>query len=451
MFKLLLLDDDPFIHALYQQILNEEYQILTASNFLEAVFKSENQEIDGVIVDLHLGDTKTGYDFLVWFKENFPQKPIVIQSGSKEISLVVKCIQAGAEDFIEKPLDPDTILLKLKRVFIEQKKKSVYMRSYQKLKNKNEIIGKNSKILKAKELVEKSKTLRILFLGETGVGKTPFAWYSNQVLSKEENSPRPFEQINCSGLNTLHFEDILFGHKKGAFTGVVNDKKGLVELAKGGDIFLDEIGELNLETQSRFLTFLDTFEYYRLGDDQKRKAEVRILCATNQDLRERVERGLFRKDLFSRIAQVEIEIPPLRERMEDFVLLFEYFVKKYAGFQKPYTPEIIQRLKQFSWREGNVRELRDLVEYLCVVSRQVDTIGLNHLSEKYQTIQQVEDANSLSFGLENYLGNVEKKILENCIRESSHLTLEELAEKLGVSKPTLYRRIKKYDIQHEKD
>jgi transcriptional regulator with PAS, ATPase and Fis domain len=336
-------------------------------------------------------------------------------------------------------------------VFLESKKKSVYLRSYQKLKFQNEIIGKNIKILKAKEQIEKAKNLRILFTGETGVGKTPFAWYSNQVLSKEENSPRPFEQLNCAGLNTLHFEDILFGHKKGAFTGAMNDKKGLVEIAKGGDLFLDEIGELNLETQSRFLTFLDTYEYYRLGDDQKRKASVRILCATNRDLRGEVEKGNFRKDLFSRIAQVEVPIVPLRERMEDFVLLFEYFIKKFAGFSKPYTPALVQRLKQFSWQEGNVRELSALVEYLCVISKQVDTLDTTHLSEKYQTIQKVEDSNSLSFGLENYLGNIEKKVLEECVRESSHLTVEELADKLKVSKPTLYRRMKKYEINYEKD
>jgi len=254
------------------------------------------------------------------------------------------------------------------------------------------------------------------------------------------------------------FKISFFGHKKGAFTGAIADKKGLVEIANGGDLFLDEIGEMSLEAQAHFLTFLDSREYYRLGDDKKKTADLRIICATNRDLKAMVAEGTFRKDLYSRIAQVVVPIPPLRDRMSDIPLLFEHFVAEFTGSKKSYDPAILKLLENYQWEEGNVREFRDAIEYLCIMSRDSDRLELEHLSEKYRplskqpAIQKQVDSISLEnmtavfeFGLETYLGHLEKKILESSIKNYGG-NLESMAEELKISRPTLYRRLKKYEI-----
>ncbi len=317
------------------------------------------------------------------------------------------------------------------------------------------IIGTEPSIVRAKELVVKAQGLRILFVGETGVGKTPFARYSNRVMREVSDKERPFEQINCACLSPEHFQDQLFGHKRGAFTGAISDKKGLVEIARGGDLFLDEIGDMPLETQSHFLTFLDTMEYYPLGEDRKRKAEVRVLCATNCNLKALVELGKFRKDLYSRISQVIVEIPPLRERPGDIAALFRHFIQVFAGGPKRYDEAIISLMESYSWKEGNVRELRDAVEYLCLMASSSECIAISHMADRFRSHHErnnsdyqakMEDVSFASkFGLEHYLERIEKSLLEKCLTKNSG-SLEKMARQLRISRPTLYRRLKKYDI-----
>jgi two-component system response regulator PilR (NtrC family) len=317
------------------------------------------------------------------------------------------------------------------------------------------VIGQSEAIQRAKREVERAQGLRILFVGETGVGKTPFARYSNAIMAG--NHPRPFEQVNCACLSPEHFQDQLFGHRKGAFSGAVGDKRGLVDIARGGDLFLDEIGDMPLSTQSHFLTFLDTMEYYPLGDDKKRHAEVRVLCATNRDLRRLVEEGTFRQDLFSRISQVTVEIAPLRERTEDIRPLMESFILQFVGENKPYDEAIVSLFEKNGWREGNVRELKDAVECLCLLSRHEPRLEARFLGDRYRgevmevqcaepTFSVEQDLWMLSrFGLENYLEKVEKACLERLLKKNEG-SLESMARQLGMSRPTLYRRLKKYSI-----
>jgi DNA-binding NtrC family response regulator len=278
------------------------------------------------------------------------------------------------------------------------------------------------------------------------------------VLSQEEGTLRPFEQVNCAGLSKEQFQDTLFGHKKGAFTGAIADKAGLVAIAKGGDLFLDEVGEMPFDTQALFLTFIDTQEYYRLGDDQKRKADVRILCATNRDLKKMVAEGTFRKDLYSRLSQVIVNIPPLRQRRDDIPALVDYFVRLYAGRNKPLSDEARRRLHEYDWEEGNVRELRDAVEYLCTMGRNADLLGVEHLPER---IAPAIPASELpragtsgmmpwmelvaAHGLESSLNAVEKQILEHYLGAFGGVT-DDLVRLLKTSKPTLYRRLRQYGI-----
>jgi two-component system, NtrC family, response regulator PilR len=464
MLNILVLDDESISRDAIALSLRSKYKVFCAGTFQEAMGLIETNEIDAAIIDINLqDDSHDGLEFLQVFKQKFPESPAVIQSGYRDVPTVVKSIKLGADDYLEKPFDDATLHLKLSKVFSDVKKQRVFRRAFEKNSAKNQIVGHSEGIAKAKRIVEQAKDMRILFYGETGVGKTPFACYSNQIVSEIEGQVRPFEQINCACLNNEHFQDQLFGHKKGAFTGAIADKRGLVELAKGGDLFLDEIGDMPLETQALFLTFLDSMEYYRLGDDQKRKADVRILCATNKDLKKMVEEGKFRKDLYSRISQVVVDLPPLRQQPEDIPHLFEYFVQGFTGFAKPYDPEILKLFQKFRWEEGNVRELKDAVEYVCIMSRNSERIDVGHLSDRYRPIEsaspRIEDTGNgvavidydglTSCGLETYLGHLEKKILEGYLKVTTE-SLEMMAKRLKISRPTLYRRLKKYDISNSK-
>jgi DNA-binding NtrC family response regulator len=479
---LLVLDDELTLREAIKVVLGGEHRLLLAPTISIAQSYLETEEIDGALIDVNLQDPQiTGLDFLNSFKKKYPDKPAIMISGAREIPTVVRCMKLGADDYIEKPFDADTLRMKVSKVLVEAKRKRVYQRAFEKVESESEIIGNNAKLLQAKALVEEAAGLRVLFYGETGVGKTPFARFSNQVFSRLTGEMRPFEQINCAALNTEQFQDQLFGHKKGAFTGAIADKRGLVELAKGGDLFLDEIGEMPLETQALFLTFLDSMEYYRLGDDVKRKADVRIIAATNRDLKKMVEEGKFRKDLYSRISQIVVNIPAMRDRMDDLRVLFEHFVCRFAGHQKPYDADVLEMLAMRTWEDGNVRELQDAVEYLCLKSRGSDRIEVAHLGVRYlptdqsvavfsnttgnvpigSTLQSpaalggatppvVNYDRVLKDGLETYLDGLERGILQECLTRYQG-TLDEMARDLKVSRPTLYRRLKHHQISSVRD
>ncbi|MFH1728892.1 MAG: sigma 54-interacting transcriptional regulator [Pseudomonadota bacterium] len=208
--------------------------------------------------------------------------------------------------------------------------------------------------------IKEIEDMNLLIIGETGVGKTPIAQYANRVMTN--GTDRPFVRINCAGISKERMQDEMFGHKKGAYTGAECDKKGLVEIADGGDLFLDEIGDLPLDCQADLLMFLDSDEYRRVGETTLRCAKNRIIAATNKDLDNEVNEGRFRKDLYSRLSQYRVSIPPLRERKEDILPIMEYYINKYAGFNKPYSDEVKKAYLENDFCEGNVRELKDSVK-----------------------------------------------------------------------------------------
>jgi len=428
------------MHSALRATLGTEHSLIFATGVEEAVRIVQRIDIDGAIIDINLNSSDgDGTDFLSSFKKRFPEKPALIQSGKNDIPTVVKCIQLGADDYLEKPYSSDTLRMKLEKVFRDMQQRKVLRRHFERSQTQHQIIGTHPLIVAAKTLVERAATMRILLIGETGVGKTPFAWYSNHVVSQIEKKQRAFEQLNCSCLSTEQFQDQMFGHKKGAFTGAIADKRGLVDLAQGGDLFLDEIGEMPLDVQSLFLTFLDSMEYYRLGDDQKRKADVRIISATNRNLRRMVDEGKFRKDLFSRISQIVVNIPPLRDRNSDIPQLFEYYVRSFTGSAKPYNPAIISLFESFTWEEGNVRELRDSIEYACIMARSSPRIELDHLSDRYRPLgadalaidshlAPTDLDHVIQHGLESYLGKLERDILLKCLN-SHNASMDALADK----------------------
>ncbi len=459
--SLLILDDEVLALEAIQIAMGGKYKLFLASSYQKALSILDSEDIDGMMTDINLSESEhDGIEFLSVFKKRYPEKPALVVSGYREIPTVVKCIKLGADDYLEKPFDRETLEMKIEKVFSSAMKSRVYQRAFEKSVADQQIVGKDPSILRAKKILEEAATLRVLLNGETGVGKTPFARYSSEVVGQLTGQMRPFEQLNCACLNTEQFQDQLFGHKKGAFTGAIADKRGLVELARGGDLFLDEIGEMPLETQAMFLTFLDSMEYYRLGDDVKRKADVRIISATNRNLKKMVEEGKFRKDLYSRISQVVVQISPLRERAGDVPLLLEHFILKFAGFAKPYNPEVLTLLREQRWEEGNVREFQDTVEFLCLRSRGAESIEMEHMPPMYWSSAASNDSEMLDeaveaapddfkrvldMGLESYLDAYERRILQNCVGQYRG-TLDDMARQLKVSRPTLYRRLKRHRI-----
>lgn len=465
--KILILDDDSLIHDAFRLILSD-HELFSATCFEAAVAILGQQNMDLVLADVHLGeDNRTGPAFLKYMKPLYPHIPVVMISGDDSVDQVVECMRLGADDYVEKPATPE-LLEKVKDVVRKYQKthSSSSVRLTEILNRDDVLIGNSPQVLQAKSKISQAKKMRILLIGETGVGKTPFAYYSNLCL-REKSQTRPFEQINCASLNRERFQDELFGHKRGAFTNAFSDKKGLVELAEGGDLFLDEIGEMPLDVQALFLTFLDSMEYYRMGEDFKRKAQVRIICATNRDLKDMVEKGLFRKDLFSRIAQIIVHIPPLRERKDDIPLLFKHFSKQFLGFEKECDPKVLEALKNYSWTDGNVREFRDAVEYICVMSAEANRIKIDHLPDHLSssgialpapkgltTAHLTSQVNSRAgsqldkvyqTGLESYLDEFERNILVELY--SHHRgNVNEIADLIRLSRPTLYRRLKKYNL-----
>jgi len=319
------------------------------------------------------------------------------------------------------------------------------------------IVGEHPRIGEARRRTEQAGHLRILFTGETGVGKTPFAQYSNALLAERENRARPFEQINCACLTGDHFTDELFGHRRGAFTGAVGDRVGYVELADGGDLFLDEIGELSPDLQARLLTFLDHQTFYRLGDDRKRHVKVRVISATNRDLPRMVAEGRFRQDLYSRLSQVVVLLPPLRERVSDIPRLFSHFGMPFGISAQDCEPALMDRLCRYDWREGNVRELRDTVAYLATVAGDRRPLTPDLLYDRYApasspnpSSDEIPWAKAYELGLDRFLLSVEAQLLTRGLRQfrDAPHAVEALAQELKMSRSTLYRKLKRHGVTY---
>ncbi|MCX6112748.1 MAG: sigma-54 dependent transcriptional regulator [Proteobacteria bacterium] len=454
--KILIVDDDPLIRSVLKTLLSGQYTVIEASNYNDAIQTFSKHDISLAILDVFLEDDKSGLDVLLELRRLNNTLPVMMLSNSSDLDTVVKCIRFGACDYISKMnLDnKDELYLRIRNCL---KKELEYrtIKTLEKEFDENHPVIFESKAMKQiLQEVELIDDMNILIEGETGVGKTPVARYANSLAAKRTNSLRPFVRINCAGLSRERLQADLFGHRKGAFTGAVTDNKGLVELAKDGDLFMDEVGDMDPACQSELLTFLDNGEYRRLGDPVTRHSNCRIIAATNTKLKDRVEKGLFRKDLYSRLAQSRFFIPSLRERKEDIKPIMEYYIEKYSGHKKPYTHDVLDIYLKHDWTEGNIRELRDAVKYMCVKAKSDDEINLTHLNSGYYCFNKnvgdiVIDSASMKnsvieMGYDNYIDNIERMILDKLAKEEK--SIKGLSTKIKTSDVTLWRKFKKYNI-----
>ncbi len=367
--KVLLIEDNVSLASLIKIMLEGEgINVDHSVDGLKGLkLFEQNLDYSVVITDIKLPGL-TGYEIFENIKRLDETVPVIIITAFGNVPDAVKAIKAGAFDYITKPFDNDEFLVVVKKA-IEFKKlqgENFNLKNFLKSTIKPEIIGESKKVKELKTVIEKiaTKNISVLITGESGVGKELVA---RQIHYLSDRASEPFISINCAAIPDNLFESELFGYKKGAFTGAERDKKGKIQEADGGTLFLDEIAELPLHIQAKLLRFIQEGEIEPVGALRPVKVDVRVIAATNRNLKEMVKEERFREDLYYRLNVFPIEVPPLRERKEDIPLLVNHFIKKFGYKNLTVTEEAMTGLINYSW-SGNIRELENVIYRLCIIS-----------------------------------------------------------------------------------
>lgn len=442
--SVIIIDDEPSIRNLLSRILSLEGYIVTSfENSKQGLEEISENFYNVALIDVILPDIN-GIELTKKIKEKSPDTEIIVMTAYATIRDGVTAMKNGAFDYIEKGKDEDEIIMKVSQAA----EKASLKNKVKHLQNKIEknsgcaaLIGKSKLISDAIELAKKvsDTDTTVLLLGETGTGKELFAQAIHNA-SKRKN--RPFVAINCSAIPKELQESELFGYVKGAFTGAVKDKKGLFEEADGGTIFLDEIGDMNTETQAKFLRVLETNSFTKVGDTKPTIVDVRIISATNKDLKTEIEKGNFKNDLFYRLNTFAIYLPPLRERKDDLELLISNLIsiynQKLGKNIKGISNEALSELKEYSF-PGNIRELKNVIERAVILSTG-NELQLSDLPEEIFEHKTLHENNP------DTLKEIEKlHILKTYTENNNNKTLT--AEKLGIGSVTLYRKLKEYGVE----
>jgi DNA-binding NtrC family response regulator len=371
MSKILIIEDEAAIRRVLVKILSEEseaYQVEEAEDGLVGIEKIKKEDYDLVLCDIKM-PKMDGVEVLEAVKKIKPEIPMVMISGHGDLDTAVNTMRLGAFDYISKPPDLNR-LLNTVRIALDRKELVVENKMLKKKVSKNyEMIGESDAIDRIKDMIDKvaPTDARVLITGPNGTGKELVAHWLHQ---KSERSKGPMIEVNCAAIPSELIESELFGHVKGAFTSANKDRAGKFEAANGGTIFLDEIGDMSLSAQAKVLRALQESRIQRVGSDKDIKVNVRVVAATNKNLKKEIEEGKFREDLYHRLAVILIEVPALNDRREDIPLLIDYFANKISGEQgtakKSFSAKAIKLLQNYDWT-GNIRELRNVVERLIIL------------------------------------------------------------------------------------
>ena len=367
--KILIIDDERSIRNSLKEILSDEgYDVDVAENGPEGCAMVEKEKYSVIFCDIKMPEMD-GIEVLDRLMEMGIDSAVVMISGHGDIDTAVGCIRKGAFDFIQKPLDLNRILITIKNAT----EKVSLMKETKVLKKKvygQEMIGESAAILHIKEMIDKvaPTDARVLITGANGTGKELVA---RNLHQKSNRSAMPYREVNCAAIPSELIESELFGHEKGAFTSAIKQHKGKFEQADGGTLFLDEIGDMSLAAQAKVLRVLQEKKLSRVGSDKDINVDVRVLAATNKNLKEEIEKGNFREDLYHRLSVIVINVPSLDQRKEDIPLLVDYFIDRICdetGMQKrEIDSDALQMLVDKQWT-GNIRELRNVVERLLILS-----------------------------------------------------------------------------------
>jgi two-component system, NtrC family, response regulator HydG len=445
--RVLAVDDERSTCQAIAEMLGQwGYRVETAGNGNEAVKKALEFHPDVVVSDLAMPETD-GLWLLRQLHNDLPDCPVLFLTGRATIGAAVEAIREGAYDFIEKPVDPSRLKVSLSRALErgETQREVLGLKRRLKQLGDTEFIGRSPAMARVIDLIHKVGPAKaaVMITGESGTGKEMVA---RSVHGLSPRSGRPFVAINCASIPASLIESELFGHERGAFTGADQRRLGVFELASGGTLFLDEVGEIPPELQPKLLRVLEEGRLRRLGGKGETEVDVRVLCATNRDLRAAIKGGVFREDLFFRLNVFQIQLPALRERREDVPMLAQHFVHKFGAEAAKrlvgIRPNAIQVLKRHDW-PGNIRELRNAIER-AVILCDGEWIDVNHLPPEITGRSPERAAIRLAAGLT--LDTVEKEyILYSLERNGGNKA--RTADVLGVSEKTLYNKLNRYTAE----
>ena len=449
--KILIADDDELLCQQLKWGLQDGYQIITANAPEDVRKKFYSQQPDIVMLDLNFNDNaayplNAGLSILEEFIESDQRCKIIIITGQQEMDLAHSALNAGAFDYVLKPFDLDELKVLLKRaLFILQVESQTNIDEEEAKDNLGSIIGQSEKMRRIFQLVKivSDTDATVLITGESGTGKEVIAKLIHQCSNRKDFN---FVAINCGAIPEGLLESELFGHEKGAFTGAIDTVKGKFELAQDGTLFLDEIAELPLALQVKLLRFLQDHTIQRVGGLQNIKLNVRIIAATNRDLKAEIQNGNFREDLYYRLNVVGIEMPPLRERENDIELLAKHFLKIFAKqYKKNITgisPRALKLIKQYKW-PGNVRELENKIRKAVILARH------NVLLPGDLDLENNQEVVGETWSYKTAMLKAEREILLQALRRHQGV-IAHIAEDLKVNRSTLYDLLRKHNLDYKK-
>jgi len=447
--NILVVDDDQDTRELLREVLSEEgYRVLTSGSGEEALEIGKQELFDVIISDMRLGPNLDGLDVLRAYKSVQPESEVILITAFGTMETAIEAVKAGAFDYISKPFKIDEVLLQVQRALGNRN----LVRENRNLKRQlgtqvqlSSLVGRSPKMLdiyKKIAMIADSRST-VLIYGESGTGKELVA---KAIHYNGLRADQRFYAVNCGALTESLLETELFGHVRGSFTGAIENKRGIFEAASGGTVFLDEVSEMSPALQVKLLRTLEEQEVRRIGSNQPIKIDVRIIAASNCNLGEWVEDGRFRQDLYYRLRVIEMELPPLRDRLEDIPLLVEQFLKKFGNQRNQnysISPRALSALMSYSW-PGNVRELENALESAVALNRSGVIIPEDlppKVREESQNGQRPEDFYSRLPSLDE----MEKRYLAHVLKVTGGNKAKSAAI-LGINRRTLYRKVDKYKL-----
>ncbi len=377
MASILIVDDERSIRNSLKEILeHEDFIIETAESGHQALEILKQKQADLVLCDIKMPQMD-GIELLEILQKEYSSTPVVMISGHGDIETAVECLKKGAYDFLQKPLDLNRILVTVRNALDKSKLITETKNLRKKIYSKYEMVGSSAEIKKVHELIEKiaPTDARVLITGENGTGKELVA---HMIHEKSQRSAGPFVEVNCAAIPSELIESELFGHEKGSFTSAIKQRLGKFEQANGGTLFLDEIGDMSLSAQAKVLRALQENKITRVGSEKDIPVNVRIIAATNKNLREEIEKQNFREDLYHRLSVIVIQVPSLNERKEDIPELVNYFLNKicneYGIPPKTIDNKAVLELQKYNYK-GNIRELHNIIERLIILGEQTITMN----------------------------------------------------------------------------
>ena len=448
-------DDQAYRGAVVASLRDEGYAVTAVSSGPEALEMISKEHVDLIVSDLVMNGM-TGTDLLIEVRRTCPTVPLILMTGHGSIQNAVEAMRQGAYDYLTKPFRNEELFIRVDRA-IEEKKRSAELERLREVVGStydfSNIISQNVRMQHAFKLIRQvaQTDVTVLVLGETGTGKE---LVGRAIHFNSPRKDRPLLTINCSAIPEQLLESELFGHEKGSFTGASNQRVGKFEEAEGGTVFLDEIADLPLQIQTKFLRFLQEKQIDRIGSATPITVDVRVVAATNRDLTAMIRAGSFREDLFYRLNVFPITLPPLRERTEDIPLLAEHFLKKHEQMARQpirgFSPAVIHEMMNYSWR-GNVRELENLVRR-AIIRTEGDTIvdidlPGQHSAPPVQDLLKTPEATTISYRkyLDQVTRDAEQRFLVRALKECKG-NLNQVARLMDVDRKTVYRKIEEYDL-----